>query len=123
MFLHIVEAHYIQDFSVEVTFNDGRKGIADLSDALTGPIFEPLRDPAMFSKFWVDEELETIVWPNGADLAPEFIYFQAFKHEKELLPKFEAWGYVDIQAIGLSHPGGQTALSFAHVERGMNWLR
>jgi len=123
MFLHVVEANYVRDFSVEVTFNDGRKGIADLSDALTGPIFEPLRDPSMFSKFWVDEELETIVWPNGADLAPEFIYFQAFKDEKELLPKFQAWGYVDIQTIGLSQPGGQTALSFAHVERGTNWLR
>ena len=98
MFLHVVEAHYVRDFSVEVTFNDGSKGVADLSDALTGPVFEPLRDPAIFSQFWVDEELETIVWPNGADLAPEFIYFHAFKNDPKLLPKFKAWGYISTQA-------------------------
>jgi hypothetical protein len=50
MFLHVVEAHYVRDFLVEVTFNDGIKGVADLSEALTGPVFEPLKDPAIFSK-------------------------------------------------------------------------
>jgi hypothetical protein len=41
----------------------------------------------------VDDELQTVVWPNGADLAPEYVYFQAFKDDPKLLPQFEAWGY------------------------------
>jgi len=42
----------------------------------------------------VDKELDTIVWSNGIDLAPEFIFFQAFKDERNLQLQFKAWGYI-----------------------------
>lgn len=93
-FLHVSEARYLEGYEVEVTFNDGRKGIADLSEALTGPVFEPLRDQRVFAQLKVDEELETIAWPNGADLAPEYLYFQAFRRDPELQEQFRQWGYV-----------------------------
>ncbi|ODS32873.1 MAG: hypothetical protein SCARUB_01979 [Candidatus Scalindua rubra] len=102
MILHVIKAKYIEDYKVEVFFNDGRKGIADLSDALRGPIFKPLKDKNMFSQFKVDELLETIVWPNGADLAPEYIYYQAFKNEKELEEQFKEWGYMSHQKMNLT---------------------
>lgn len=95
MILHITQASYLDGYRVEVVFNDGKKGIADLSDALTGKVFEPLKNIDVFSKFNVDEELETLVWENGADLAPEYIYFQAFKNEPELQAKFREWGYLE----------------------------
>jgi len=94
MFLHVIKAKHLHDYVVEVTFNNGRKGRADLSDALKGPVFEPLKDINEFSKLRVDAELETITWENGADLAPEFIYFQAFKTDPVLEPQFKAWGYL-----------------------------
>jgi uncharacterized protein YeaC (DUF1315 family) len=37
-------------------------------------MFEPLKKPEVFQQVKVDPELETVVWPNGADLAPEFLY-------------------------------------------------
>lgn len=95
MFLHITDAKYLTDYKVEVTFNNGRKGIADLSDALKGAIFEPLKNKSEFSRLVVDKELDTIVWSNGADLAPEYVYFQAFKNEAELQPQFKQWGYLN----------------------------
>ena len=94
MFLHVTNARYLEDYKVEVSFNDGRKGIADLTDALKGPIFEPLKNKSAFSRLVVDKELDTIVWSNGADLAPEYIYFQAFKNEPELQHQFKQWGYL-----------------------------
>jgi hypothetical protein len=94
MFLHIKEVKYIKDYKVEVLFNNGKIGVADLAAALNGPVFEPLKDKAKFSTVRVDKELETIVWENGADLAPEYVYFQAFKNEKELESQFKQWGYV-----------------------------
>ena len=94
MFLHVTTAKYIQDYKIAVSFNDGSTGVADLTAALTNPVFEPLKDKSIFANFNVDQELETIVWPNGADLAPEYIYFQAFKDNPELQPKFKQWGYI-----------------------------
>lgn len=94
MFLHVTNAKYIADYNVEVSFNNGRKGVADLTDALKGQVFELLKNKSEFSTFTVDEELETIVWPNGADLAPEFIYFQAFKNDPDLQIQFKQWGYI-----------------------------
>jgi hypothetical protein len=49
----------------------------DLTDELWGEVFEPLKDPQVFRKFKIDEELNTITWPSGADLAPEFLYDKA----------------------------------------------
>jgi hypothetical protein len=94
MFLHVTDASYLEDYKVEVAFNNGRKGIADLTDALKGPMFEPLKNKTVFANLVVDEELDTIVWSNGADLAPEYIYFQAFKNEPELQQQFKDWGYL-----------------------------
>ncbi len=94
MFLHITNARHIEKYKVEVSFNNGRKGVADLSNALKGPMFEPLKNISEFSALKLDEELETIVWPNGADLAPEYLYFQTFKDEPELQTQFKQWGYI-----------------------------
>lgn len=95
MFLHITSAEYVDDYKIEVEFNDGKKGVADLSGALHGPAFEPLKDKSIFSNVRVDQELETIVWENGTDLAPEFVYFQTFKDDPALQATFKQWGYVE----------------------------
>ncbi len=94
MLVHVTDAKYVDGYRIEVAFSDGRKGIADLSDALRGPAFEALADKAHFQRFVVDNELETLVWENGADLAPEFIYYRALKDDSSLQEQFKAWGYI-----------------------------
>ena len=74
MFLHVKEAKYSHDYVVWLRFNDGAEGEIDLEGELEGEMFSPLRDINQFKRFRVDPELETIVWENGADLAPEFLY-------------------------------------------------
>jgi len=64
-----------------VEFGDGSSGEIDLADELWGEMFEPLKDPAEFSRLSLDSELGTVVWPNGADFAPEFLY-------QELCPSY-----------------------------------
>ncbi len=70
------EAEYLGDYRIRVRFADGTEGEIDLQGELWGEVFEPLKDKARFAEFVLNEELETIVWPNGADLAPEFLYQQ-----------------------------------------------
>jgi hypothetical protein len=41
---------------------------------LYGELFEPLKDQAFFQQFSIHPEFHTLAWPNGADLAPEFLY-------------------------------------------------
>jgi hypothetical protein len=94
MLVHVINANYVDGYRIEVSFNDGRKGVADLSDALRGPVFEKLKDVSEFRRFEIDKELDTLVWANGADLAPEYIYFQAFKNDVSLQDQFKNWGYL-----------------------------
>jgi hypothetical protein len=71
---HVKEAKYLHDYVIWLRFNDGAEGEIDLRGELEGEIFGPLKDLQLFQRFHVDQELETIVWENGADLAPEFLY-------------------------------------------------
>jgi len=71
--LHIKSVKHLSNFKIWVSFDDGTSGEIDLSNSLNGPIFEPLKDIKMFARVVVDPELETVVWPNGADLAPEYL--------------------------------------------------
>ena len=69
----VVDARYVQDYTIWVKFSDGSDGEVDLKTELWGPMFEPLKDLEQFRKFTVHPELHTIVWENGADLSPEFL--------------------------------------------------
>ena len=70
----LVEARFLREFVIWLRFSDGTEGEVDLAGELEGPIFEPLKDPAYFRLVSLDPSLHTITWPNGADLAPEFLY-------------------------------------------------
>ena len=70
----VMEARYVRDFVVWLRFRDGTAGEVDLGPELWGEVFEPLRDVEYFRKFTVDPEFETLVWPNDADFAPEFLH-------------------------------------------------
>ena len=74
MILHVKDAKYLHDYVIWVRFNNDAEGEVDLAGELEGEVFGPLRNLSLFKTFRVDPELETIVWGNGADLAPEFLY-------------------------------------------------
>ncbi|EGW22011.1 DUF2442 domain-containing protein [Methylobacter tundripaludum] len=74
MILHVTDAKHLQDYQIWLKFNDDAEGVVDLSKELWGGMFEPLKDLSLFSQVKLDTELDTIVWPNGADLAPEFLH-------------------------------------------------
>jgi hypothetical protein len=74
MILRIREARVCGPHSLRLTFSDGTTKRVDVSPLLDGPIFEPLRDPAYFSRMALDATCGTVVWPNGADFAPEALH-------------------------------------------------
>jgi len=71
MFMHVTDARYVEGYRVQLSFSDGTTAEVDLKDSLDGPIFVPLRDVEYFKSFSIVGH--TLAWPNGADLAPEYL--------------------------------------------------
>lgn len=74
MIPRIVDARHVRDFVLHLRLADGTEGEVDLRAELDGEVFRPLRDPDYFRQASVHPERQTVVWPNGADFAPEFLY-------------------------------------------------
>jgi Protein of unknown function (DUF2442) len=75
MYFDVVEAAALRDYAVYLRFADGTEGTILLDRVVGfGGVFAPLADKDVFCKLRVDPESDTIVWPNGADLAPDVLY-------------------------------------------------
>jgi hypothetical protein len=85
MLPRLTEATYRGDYRVWLRFSDGVEGEVDLEGELWGDVFQSLKDKTLFAELQVSQELETLVWPNGADFAPEYLY-QLLRREYELKP-------------------------------------
>jgi hypothetical protein len=60
--------------SLRLEFNDGLRKSVNVLPLLRGPVFEPLLDSVYFGRVLLDPVAGTVVWPNGADLAPEALH-------------------------------------------------
>jgi hypothetical protein len=71
----VTDAKALPGYRLSVRFSDGSEGEVHLKDfvfADSRPIVSALRDPTAFSAIRV--HLDTVVWANGFDLAPEYLY-------------------------------------------------
>lgn len=59
---------------LRITFADGTSGEVDVLERMRGPVFDEARTPDGFAEVSVDVETGTVVWPSGADLAPDTLY-------------------------------------------------
>jgi Protein of unknown function (DUF2442) len=75
--VHITDGEVIGDHELRLTFEDGVVGDVSFDDGDWRGVLSPLRDTSLFAQVRVDEQLGTLVWPGGLDLAPEPLYQQA----------------------------------------------
>jgi Protein of unknown function (DUF2442) len=87
----VIRAKYDTGFRIHLTFSDSLQCTVDFQGWLQGPVFEPLKDRQYFQQFFV--EGGTVVWPNGADIAPETLY-EAVKDAQAAQPRAGADGAV-----------------------------
>jgi len=76
----VVAASYKGGYKIEVTFDDGKRGVVDFSKYLDrGGVFDRFRDINFFRNFRVNEELGVLTWQDVIDAAPETLYAEATK--------------------------------------------
>ncbi len=74
----VVSATYKDNYKIEITFEDGKKGIVDFSKYLDkGGVFSRFRDINFFKSFKVNSELGVLSWGDEVDVAPETLYSEA----------------------------------------------
>ena len=75
MLKDVVEVRQTKDYCLRLRFEDGAEGEVDVAVLIQFEgIFAPLQDRNEFLKVFIDPELGTICWPNGADLDPDVLY-------------------------------------------------
>ncbi|HYI98419.1 MAG TPA: DUF2442 domain-containing protein [Thermoleophilaceae bacterium] len=72
--IHVTAVRVVSDHRLALRFEDGTEGEIDFSGWPLHGLFAALADPAFFLQVRLDQELGTIVWPNGADIAPETLH-------------------------------------------------
>ena len=73
----VKSAEYLDNYRIKISFNNFKEGIIDLKIVICNDkrkIFQELKDINKFKQFTLNLDLDTIIWNNGLDLAPEFLY-------------------------------------------------
>ncbi len=90
------EIHQIKSFRItaphtlEIIFEDNLYKTINFSPILTGEMYGPLKDPGYFNKVILDTEINTLVWPNGADFDPTLLHNWE-QHIIELTQRSKKW--------------------------------
>ena len=70
MMIDVTGVRPVGGYKLEVEFSDGTVGVRDFVSvtAKTGPMSEPLKDPAYFARVFIEDG--ALTWPNGYDWDP-----------------------------------------------------
>ena len=80
MYYDLKSATYRDGYKIELTFEDGTRGVVDFSRYLEkGGVFEKFQDIDFFKKFRIHEELKVLCWEDDVDIAPEAVYSEVAK--------------------------------------------
>jgi len=71
---YITHVQHDSGYVLLLTFEDRTVRRADLESHLEGAIFEPLKNLHEFSTAHLNQDIDTVVWGNGADMSPDFLY-------------------------------------------------
>jgi hypothetical protein len=73
MLTKVTSLEKLDGFRLRVCFSDGSEGVRDFAALVNepGPMLEPLRDETYFARVFLEFGAPT--WPNGFDIAPEWL--------------------------------------------------
>ncbi len=82
----ITRVEVLEDYRLELTFEDGTSGTADLSDLVGKGVFACWNDRAAFAQVRIGSSGE-LVWNDQVDLCPDALYLKVTaKKPEEIFP-------------------------------------
>lgn len=89
--IHCVDSFQIvAPYTLCVRFADGTEQTINFLPILAGDMYRPLRDPDLFNRVRLDPEVQTLIWPNGADFDPATLHDWP-EHLQELISRAHEW--------------------------------
>ncbi len=73
----ILEVEPLDEYVLRIFYENGERRVLDLKPWINNAVLKKLKDPALFAKAKIS--FDTIEWPNGLDLDPEFVYSHAIE--------------------------------------------
>ena len=89
----VTDFRLVDEYTIQLTFDDGAQQTIDFGPVLYGELFGPLRDQHLFNQVTLDPIAHTIVWPNGADFDPETLRHWP-QYAEELAARARQWSAV-----------------------------
>jgi len=83
----------VAPYTLRVEFEDHTHQIIDFEPILGGNVYGPLRDLKVFNLVQLDREVQTLVWPNGADFDPATLHDWPI-HQEALVQRVKTWQHV-----------------------------
>ena len=86
-----VESFQIEaPYTLRVRFDDGTEQVINFLPVLAGELYRPLRDLAVFDQVQIDRDVQTLIWPNGADFHPATLHDWP-THEPAIVARAKEW--------------------------------
>ena len=80
-------------YTLRVVFEDHTHQVIDFLPILAGTFFGPLRNLNLFNQVQLDQEVHTLVWPNGADFDPATLHDWPL-YQDALVRQVKTWDQV-----------------------------
>jgi Protein of unknown function (DUF2442) len=80
----------VAPFTLRIEFDDSTWQTINFQPVLTGELYGPLRDLSLFNQVRIDQEVHTLVWPNGADFDPATLHDWP-QYEQEMIARAQQW--------------------------------
>ena len=91
----VLSFEIVAPYTLRVGFDDDTQQAVDFEPVLHGPMFGPLRDLKLFNQVQLDAEVQTLVWPNGADFDPATLHDWP-QHAAELAQRARQWELISV---------------------------
>jgi hypothetical protein len=90
----VLAVEKVAPYTLRVRFDDETERLIDFRPILVGELYGPLRDLTVFDQVQLDPEVQTVVWPNGADFDPATLHDWP-QHLDALLARARQWEAVN----------------------------